>query len=59
METETIASRNVVELLLNEEFNCGLCNPKIAASQERFISVAEYYLSSGSPEDNFVLGWDC
>lgn len=48
METETIASRNVVDLLLNETFGTGICGPVQEANKTL-------------PEDpnNFVLGWDC
>ena len=51
METETIASRNVVDLLLNEAFGTGICGPKLS-TQEANETLAEY------PAD-FVLGWDC
>ncbi|KAF8446323.1 FAD/NAD(P)-binding domain-containing protein [Boletus edulis BED1] len=55
METETIASRNVVDLLLHEEFGSGICGSLISGSEtdahENATRVPE---SSG-----FVLGWDC
>jgi prenylcysteine oxidase/farnesylcysteine lyase len=50
METEIIASRNVVELLLNEAFGTGICGPKPA--KEANTTLTE------NPTD-FVLGWDC
>ncbi len=50
METETIASRNVVELLMEEQFNAGLCKPSIVEADE---PVAE------RQNDDFVYGWDC
>lgn len=43
METETISARNVVELLMQEEFDASIC-PKSDADDE--------------PSD-FVYGWDC
>jgi prenylcysteine oxidase/farnesylcysteine lyase len=52
METETIASRNVVDLLLNEEFNSGVCGSRISASE------TTKYRTSTNNED-FVIGWDC
>ncbi|ESK98241.1 prenylcysteine lyase [Moniliophthora roreri MCA 2997] len=52
METETLASRNVVELLLNEEFNSSLCGPRISASGEKSESRTK-------ADDDFVYGWDC
>ena len=51
METETIAARNVVELLMKEQFDAGLC--KLSAVEEE---------SDSSPQtrrDDFVYGWDC
>lgn len=51
METETIASRNVVDLLLNEEFNSGICGSRISASE-----TTQYHTSEAA---DFVLGWDC
>jgi len=47
METETIASRNVVDLLLNEAFGTGICPSKELEGN-----------ASEVPAD-FVLGWDC
>ncbi|KAF7986244.1 hypothetical protein HWV62_38711 [Athelia sp. TMB] len=49
METETIASRNVVDLLLTETFGTGICG---AASPVEGEQQAQE-----SPD--FVLGWDC
>ena len=45
METETIAARNVVELLMREEFDASICKRD----------------ESSPPIDNstFVYGWDC
>jgi len=53
METETVASRNVVDLLLNEEFGSGICGPRIdgSASDSNSEKVEE--------DEDFVLGWDC
>jgi prenylcysteine oxidase/farnesylcysteine lyase len=51
METETIASRNVVDLLLNEAFATGICGPKLS-SQDANETLTK------DPAD-FVLGWDC
>ncbi|TBU28194.1 FAD/NAD(P)-binding domain-containing protein [Dichomitus squalens] len=50
METETIAARNVVELLLKEEYGAGLCKP----------GTTEDEVGASSPrEHDFVYGWDC
>lgn len=43
METETISARNVVELLMQEEFNASICASKP---------------SDDVPAD-YVYGWDC
>lgn len=57
METETLASRNVVDLLLNEEFNSGICGSLISASEstqnQRLLREASLKVK------DFVIGWDC
>ncbi|KAG2129757.1 FAD/NAD(P)-binding domain-containing protein [Suillus clintonianus] len=50
METETIASRNIVDLLLHEEFGTGICGS--------LLSETENATQIAAPAD-FVLGWDC
>ncbi|KAF8898341.1 Prenylcysteine lyase-domain-containing protein [Infundibulicybe gibba] len=54
METETIASRNVVDLLLNEEFGSSICGSRISAQSSQHRST-----NSTPTSDTFVLGWDC
>ncbi|CAE7134529.1 unnamed protein product [Rhizoctonia solani] len=44
METETISSRNVVDLLSTELWGSGLCGPKGV---------------KGPVTDSYVIGWDC
>ncbi|KAG8713194.1 hypothetical protein FRC09_018986 [Ceratobasidium sp. 395] len=44
METETIASRNVVDLLSTEQIGSGICGPGGA---------------KGPVTENYVVGWDC
>ncbi|KAG7099795.1 hypothetical protein E1B28_001607 [Marasmius oreades] len=51
METETIASRNVVDLLLNEEFKSSICGPRISGSETRGEKTVD--------DEDFVYGWDC
>jgi len=51
METETIASRNVVDLLLNEDFGSSICGSRISGSDDGQKTFNE--------NDHFVLGWDC
>lgn len=51
METETIAARNVVDWLLSEEYNAGICG---AGTFNKNPTDA----STGVGED-FVYGWDC
>ena len=46
MKTETIASRNVVDLLLQEKFNSSICH------------VDEEKKGKETPAE-FVYGWDC
>jgi prenylcysteine oxidase/farnesylcysteine lyase len=56
METSTVASRNVVDLLLNEEFEgAGVCRRSLSADdgQHQIQKLAE------GPKEEFVFGWDC
>jgi len=46
METETIASRNVVDLLMREKFNSTIC-PLVEEKREASVHA------------EFVYGWDC
>jgi hypothetical protein len=39
METETIAARNVVDLLLEEHFGCGICGPRVTSNTSASDSV--------------------
>jgi prenylcysteine oxidase/farnesylcysteine lyase len=55
METETVASRNVVDLLLNEEFSSGICGITSPTPGEELFSGT---LQVGVGEDP-VFGWDC
>ncbi|KAH9942685.1 FAD/NAD(P)-binding domain-containing protein [Amylocystis lapponica] len=63
METETISSRNVVDLLLQEEFGAGICGKAVTADdaaqthEQETLQEAEYKSTNKSSE--FVLGWDC
>ncbi|KAI0655027.1 Prenylcysteine lyase-domain-containing protein [Cubamyces menziesii] len=43
METETIASRNIVDIMLREHFRSGICRTH----------------TLGASLENFVYGWDC
>ncbi|KAF5377177.1 hypothetical protein D9615_006339 [Tricholomella constricta] len=53
METETIASRNIVDLLLNEEFDSGICGPRLSATD-----LPKNHTTASSDKE-FVFGWDC
>jgi len=59
METETVSSRNVVDLLLREEFNSAICPPSTTpdgdSAQNTLLATNG---QSKAPED-FVLGFDC
>ncbi|THH12832.1 hypothetical protein EW146_g7327 [Bondarzewia mesenterica] len=71
METETIASRNVVEQLLREEYGTSLCAPVAnetvapvnetgTAEQVVVENVEEEEQSQPQPDAvDFVYGWDC
>ncbi|KAJ7462764.1 Prenylcysteine lyase-domain-containing protein [Mycena galericulata] len=43
METETLSARNVVDMLLREEFQSGICGPP----------------SDKEETEDYVFGWDC
>ena len=65
METETVASRNIVDLLFRDRFGTGICGgQKSAAASNDTISenpnqaVFEKPISS-TEKEGFVLGWDC
>jgi prenylcysteine oxidase / farnesylcysteine lyase len=58
MEKETISSRNIVDLLLREEFNSGICGPSpMLPVDPNFPS--QYILKSEAANQSFILGWDC
>jgi prenylcysteine oxidase / farnesylcysteine lyase len=48
METETISSRNIVDLLLNDQFKTSLCGPRLSGG-----------ISPAAESDDLVYGWDC
>lgn len=52
METETLASRNVVDWLLKEEYDAAICPPK--TSDEEGGAPAQE-----KAKGPFVYGWDC
>jgi len=52
METETIASRNVVDQLLREQFNSSICG--YSTSDPDVL-----YNDTQSHPNDFVYGWDC
>ncbi len=49
METETLAARNVVDLLMQEQYDAGLCKPHLTEEGE----------AARVPDEDFVYGWDC
>lgn len=53
METETVAARNVVDLLLHEEFNASICGSHLP------ISNSPENATTTNQLQDFVLGWDC
>lgn len=55
METETISSRNLVDLLLNDEFGSSICGQTISASSEENQTTE----TSSLGVKDFVFGWDC
>lgn len=57
METETISSRNIVDLLLNDEFNTSLCGSRISGSDPK--NDTNTTKDTTGDEDDYVYGWDC
>jgi prenylcysteine oxidase/farnesylcysteine lyase len=53
METETIASRNIVDLLLKEQFDSGICGLR----GQGFDKADNGTLTTD--DKDFVYGWDC
>jgi len=47
MDTETLASRNIVDLLMREKFNSSIC------------PLDEEKREEASVPAGFVYGWDC
>ena len=71
METETISSRNIVDLLFRERFNSGICGFNQTASAIPNPEAEQVVLNDEAPKtekvpdddddknEEFVLGWDC
>ena len=57
METETISSRNAVDLLLQDEFDANICGQQISASESDHQDIIKTHPKTKS--SNFVFGWDC
>jgi prenylcysteine oxidase/farnesylcysteine lyase len=55
METETVSSRNIVELLLNEEFDSSICGQHV---EPEALDPSKILLPVEDDKD-FVLGFDC
>ncbi|KAF4623348.1 hypothetical protein D9613_002063 [Agrocybe pediades] len=54
METETVSSRNIVDLMLNDEFNASICGRSIPPPEDN-----ESDSEPPTQKDDFVYGWDC
>jgi len=67
METETISSRNTVDLLLNEEFNASICGASKTPDSESIdfeskndsTRTNETTATQEQDKDDYVYGWDC
>jgi prenylcysteine oxidase/farnesylcysteine lyase len=69
METSTLAARNIVDIMLREEFGTGLCvkaaPPAYADSQgtepeqEVLGALTPHEAETPGSDKDFVLGWDC
>ncbi|KDQ15081.1 hypothetical protein BOTBODRAFT_145345 [Botryobasidium botryosum FD-172 SS1] len=62
METQTISSRNVVELLFQEEFGKDLCGKKVGKTgSKKHVQIAGKRKKewAGEGADGKIWGWDC
>jgi len=69
METETVSSRNTVDLLLNEEFNASICGASKTSDSESIdfeldskndtTRTNETTTTQEQGKDAYVYGWDC
>lgn len=57
METETVSSRNVVDLLLREEFGTAICPPSITSEQD--AAQLPVTVPHSKYSEDFVFGFDC
>ena len=64
METQTISSRNIVDLIFRDRFNTDICGSKAEFITSHTPESAQSVLKEEKVEtnekpDDFVLGWDC
>ena len=62
METETLASRNVVDLLFEKQFSAGICPPDAEISTPPSNDAdlkGKKDGWGGTGADGFIYGWDC
>lgn len=64
METETVASRNIVDLLLQDKFDSGICGARVAKREREtpitWVDAAVWMWQKATAKaDEFVYGWDC
>lgn len=67
METETISSRNIVDLLFRERFGSDICGKSVRSVQVELNDEGEQTVlpeetnktEHKAVDDDFVLGWDC
>ncbi|KAJ7225895.1 Prenylcysteine lyase-domain-containing protein, partial [Mycena pura] len=53
METETLSSRNIVDILLEESFQSGICGGPAVADASAAVIIA------AKDSEHYVYGWDC
>ena len=69
METETLSSRNIVDLIFRKRFGTDICGKAVQTGETGAIVGADgeqIVLQEPQPtpepqmaDENFVLGWDC
>ena len=61
METETLSSRNIVDLLFEKEFAAGICPPdaELSPTNAELIRKKKKDSWGGTGAEGLIYGWDC
>lgn len=66
METETVAARNIVDIIFRERFWQDICGNQVEVEEEDILNTQDQVvLKEEKPvvksesDEEFVYGWDC